>query len=236
MARIRDETIFSVLLIIFLFLSTNFDPNVGFLFTLILLGDFMWFTFDKKIEFPFEREPTNGTNRLVSIILGIGLGLGFITLGNVLLNVMGVTQSFVDFFGATTPPLQSSVVVTFVTWAFLIPSVETPFFFGRVLERTIDFVNVKLGIRAQKTFDLLNFSTWWAVLIVSGMFMLFHLAAKGISNTNLLAITFVFGIVSCWVSIYFKQLRENVIMHATVNTLSVYRILGGKVIGAIVGP
>ena len=235
MARIRDETVFSILLILFLFLSVNFDPNVGFLFTLILLGDFMWFMFDKNIELPFERDPTSPETRLVGIILGIGLGLSFITFGNILLNFLGVTQSFVNFFGATTPPLQSSVTVTFVTWAFLIPAVETPFFFGRLLERTLDFVTSRLGMAASKKFDVTNFGTWWAILIVSGLFMLFHLAAKGISNTDLLIVTFVFGIVSCWVSLYFRQLRENVIMHATVNTLSVYKTLGGKVIGAIIG-
>lgn len=227
--RKGQETFFRVLILILLFLALNFDRDVGFLFALILVADFMWFMLDDKIELPFEKTipiPTL-TSRVLGIGIGIILGYAFIFTATIIMGLLGVTQSVVGILASTTPPLATSKIITVFTWGLLIPAVETSFFFGRILEGTITVIHDKFGYATTAEFNLLNIYNWWAAIIVSGLFMSFHFAAKGITEFAPLALTFLFGIVSCWTSLYFKQLRENIIMHATINTQAVLSRVGG---------
>ena len=227
--RKGHEMFFRVIILILLFLALNFDRDVGFLFALILVADFMWFILDDHIEIPFERTiplPTL-TSRALGVGIGIILGYAFIFVAGILMGLLGVNQSIVGILASTTPPLATSKIITVFTWGFLIPAVETSFFFGRVLEGTITIIHDKFGYATTQGFNLLNAYVWWAVIIVSGLFMSFHFAAKGITEFAPLALTFMFGLVSCWVSLYFKQLRENIIMHATINTQAVLQRVGG---------
>lgn len=229
MAAIKDQTLFIFLITSLIFIALNFDRDVGFLFALIVVGDFIWFTFDKNIEIPFEKTIPTPTlsSRVLGVGIGIVLGYAFIFTATILMGLVGVSQSVVGILATTTPPLASSKIITVLVWGLLIPIVETSFFFGRVLEGTIKVVHDKFGYATTKQFDLLNVYNWWAVVIVAGLFMSFHFAAKGITDFAPLALTFMFGVVSCWVSLYFKQLRENVIMHAAINTQAVLQRVGG---------
>lgn len=227
--RKSKEMFFRGFIVVLAFLVLNFDRDVGFLFALILIADFMWFMLDDKIEIPFEKTiplPTL-SSRGLGIGIGIVLGYAFIFVASIVMGLIGVNQSVVGILASTTPPLAASKIITVVTWGLLIPAVETSFFFGRMLEGTITIIHDKFGYATTAGFDLLNAYVWWAVIIVSGIFMSFHFAAKGITEFAPLALTFLFGIVSCWVSLYFKQLRENIIMHATINTQAVLSRVGG---------
>lgn len=231
MPVIQERTIFLVLLVSFVFLALNFNRDVGFLFLLLLLTDYVFFDLDNKVEFPFER---TATGRIAAFVFATILIAGFLLTATVLLSVLSETQSVTTLLSTTTPPLADSAILTFLTWAVLIPFVETRFFFGRLQEVILDFVRSR-NIPTSKQFTLTSPGTWIAAFIIAGLFMILHLAAKGVTNTSALALTFLFGLVSFYVTLWFQQTRENVLFHIGTNSLAVGKAVGSRAVQALIG-
>jgi len=119
-------------------------------------------------------------------------------------------DSLFQFFAQNTPALTGNAFISLAVWGILIPIVETDLFFGRVFEFISDKLKINISFRSLKT---------WAIIgLVAGIFTIFHITAKGITNDSALLLTFIFGVMSMGMVVYFGQTIEAKIFHVIANS------------------
>ena len=95
-----------------------------------------------------------------------------------------------------------------------------------------------MGVKVPMAFSITNIWLHLVVFIVSATFTLFHLTAKGLTNNLGLLIVFIFALISCWMVLWFKQLREAILFHIFSNSISVLAKIGPQLLnlfGIVVG-
>jgi hypothetical protein len=217
MVRITEEfTIFGLLAILILFLEVNFDPTLGSIFLGMLILDILFYLKDKRVTYEVERV----VDRKRDIIYAVGAYVLF--LAGTMFFVKGVTSILgsVTLFSETLPVFAGNPIFTLLALGFFVPVVESRFFFGRMLE----FFKDRFNITLKK--DLFDMPTWVMVLFIAGIFTIFHLTAKGLTDTGALTQVFFFGVVSVWLAILTGQLLAAVLFHMIANNSSLYVSVG----------
>lgn len=214
------------MILILIFLVLNFNRELGLVYSLMILADFMYWYLDLKAgnrvtDLPFERR---ADNRLKALLEAIIAYVGFLFVATVAYGVFGGggPQAVIQLLSTSTPILQGSVWLTVIGWGILIPVVETNWFFGRLAE------GLSNEARDQGTKIPLNkfkLSTWILMALVSALFALFHISAKNLDNTSLI-VTFVFGMVSMFLIIRNGELKQAVMLHIISNTVATLAALG----------
>lgn len=200
------------------FLAINFSNILG----LIYLGFIVVFTlraiFDDKINIPISK----GGSWLSAILLGIGTYVGFTLLSTLVISkLMGQAMNFtmmLKVYGATLPALAQSQLIALIAYGLFIPFVETVAFLS-----AYEYGTDKLGY---DKLSLLNIRTWFIALLVSGLFVLFHLTAKGTTNTIALTLVFAMMLISIIITAIFKDMRPAIIFHILANLIAMSLKLG----------
>ena len=222
--RITREDYFKFTILFLLFLLLVFDTEMSVIYILLIVGDFLWFKFDKSITFQIESRTDNRFSSLLQVAIA---SVAFFLISKFALQSFfgdpGTMQSVLSLFATTTPILAGNQFLKVIVWAGLIPFIESIFFFGNLLEGFATYGASRLGTKI----DITRFSiqSIIVVLFVSALFALFHLTSKSLSSPALM-LTFIFAIISCLLVIYNKELKQSIIFHVCINFLSVMVSLG----------
>lgn len=222
---VSTQTVAYVISIILLFFLVNVNRDLGIIFGIMIVVDFLMYNFGSwRTKFPFEKDAA----RLKDVAMGVTAYGLFILIAAVVAAIvagvatMGPTQSVFASMAAQTPILGDSVIASIIGWGILIPIVETSFFFGRLLEFSANAFKVPLdSVKNWKTLVLFG--------VVASIFTLFHLTARAqaVSGGKIvfdnvgLASTFIFGYLSCMLVVLLKELTTATYLHITSNTLAV---------------
>lgn len=217
MTRISERLWGTILLMGLLFTALNFDPDVSIIFIIITIIGILLFLIDKKPEIIFERKP----NKLKSIGIAFAGAFAVYIISAFVLNFFGVVEgglfSIVDFFAQVQKPILSgNPYLILIVWGIFIPLAETTLI-ARFLEFLKDQFKVRLSLREPKI--------WASIVLVSALFMYYHLQAKSIAGPELLqqslASVFIMGVVSLVLIVIFKQIIEASLMHIILNSTAV---------------
>lgn len=220
----RIRIFVGVILWILYFLLINFEPTMASVFFAFLLGSSFLYYLDKKKTLFLEKP---GNNRLKSVVMAVVAYAAFIFSSAVVLGFLKLTGTisagsvidvYSQFLGSMmaqySPALAGNVFLTFVSWGWLIPPIETFAFFIVLFELLTDyFFKTHISIKDPKT--------WMAGLAVAIGFVLFHLTSKGITNTPALIMTLIFALISVILVLMTHQALEAVIFHIMVNSISI---------------
>lgn len=232
MKRIRENSIFKILVVFLVFLVVNFDQTAGIVFSLMIIADiFIWFDdkiFTNKVSYPFERTVDN---RFQSILETLVFLAGFIFLQSLILrflspSIQSQTQSIqqlLSLYSTTTPALAGNKLVTLLLYGIIVPIVETRFFFGRVFEMVIDRFNIRGGLK--------NTETWIVSVFIGAIFAVYHLTARrcgaaGTCENTALLITFVFGTLSTLMVAKYRETKQATLLHIIWNVIASLYALG----------
>jgi len=208
-----------------LFVATNVNVTlgqtylwfVGGIFFLIIIDQTI---FNKNIQITFQKSP-GGT--LSALLMAFG---GWITLIIASIFVMKFIEptkanlsSVISLMGATTPALATSKIANLLTFGIAVAFVETQLW-SRALEFFSDLFNIPVNKSSLKKFKFL-----FLIGILSLVFVLFHLTAKGITNIPSLAIVFVMMLISLIMVAWTEETRSAVFMHIFANTIASYIML-----------
>lgn len=214
---------FKLLMLFLIFLLLSFSPEVASVYMLMIIADYIWWKSDDFVTFPTER---TAENRKMSIFKAMVAYLIFMGISIVILKSTGYPtqqaltplQSFLDVIAATTPVLKGSTILTFITWVFIIPPIESRFFFGRVFEGlaeySFDITGIKINL---KRFTVVLIVL---ILIISSIFTLYHITAKNLQSIPLL-ISFVFAFMSCVLVVQDQELKSCILFHIINNFVGV---------------
>lgn len=225
---------------VLIFLIVNFDPNISSIFFYFSILSIIFYLYDlflgnRNIEYPTERV---GGNRIRQLLYAVGIYIIFVISSNILLNIAKFVgeqtgsgfsvfnEVLFQSFANASPALADTVLISLIMWAVIIPIVETHFFFGRVFE----FIKDLLHVNGQ----LNDIRTWSVILLVSVGFMLFHITAKGVSNSSALLLVFLFALTSIITVIIFKQTIEAILIHIIANSFALINGLGLSLLSASV--
>jgi hypothetical protein len=229
---IGEKGLIIVSLVTVMFLMFNYDFTVMAMLGFMLFVD--WNMLQgvkyKNILLTHGRAPM-----ITAVAVGLFAFAGFLVFSSVVLTyfgyITGGLASALTFMTnyTTQPILATNRYVQLFVWGVVIPFIETRFFCGRMLE----FLSPRFKTTLQ--FDPRNISLWIVTIASSALATLFHLTAKFASGDGALMITFMFFIISCWMVIYFRELKQAIWFHVINNSIVVILALGlfGLSLGAI---
>lgn len=231
MSRKLQESYYKFTLLFLVFLLLVFDRDLALVYSLIILGDWVWFSTHNRIAFPLSREGTNNIKLYTESLVGLGVFLlasfmlvsAFSPQSIIAGGLIGGAQSIFHLLSTTTPILEGSAFLTLMGWGLLIPVIETHFFNGTLLDGLSSYAE-KIT-RKKISFDSYTLPLVLVIITVAALFTLFHLTAKGIETIPLL-VTFLFSIISSILVIRHKQVKGAVFIHVVVNMMAVLSMWG----------
>lgn len=208
-----------------LFVATNVNVTLG--------QTYLWFTggilfllmidlliFNKNVELTFQKAPGG---LLKSILIGLGGWIILLIASVLVLNFIDPTKAsigaVIGLMGAATPALASSKIANWLTFSLAVPFVETHLW-GRSLEFFSNLFNIPLN---SKSFRKIKFLLLMTVL--SLMFVVFHLTAKGINAYSSLTIVFIMMAISLVMIVWKEETRSAIFMHIFANGVASYLAL-----------
>lgn len=231
--RLTEKGLTILLGVILLFLLINFNRELGLIYIGMLIVDYMIIDSMRTLRFPMEKD----TSRLMDILYGVAAYLTFTIISSFTMSAIDPQAIFGGILGAlqklaaTTPILSSSPILTFIGWGIIIPIIETRFFFGRLMEIIAE--------KTKTTISLLDVKSWFVFILVSAVFALFHISARAITATQFdeiaLLMTFIFGLMSCIIVVWLKELSAATYFHIMNNSVGVAIKLGLQPVMSILG-
>lgn len=224
---VKEITLTIITFMWFLFVATNVNVTLGQTYLHFTLGSLALLiigvaVFDKKIHITFQKRPGGQIN---AIIIG---ALGWILL--LILSVIALRfidpskaniASIIGLLGATTPALATSNIANWITFGGAVAFIETQLW-ARLLEFFRDLFEIDMSKNAlKKIFSVLGV----LIILLSIAFMLFHLTAKGVTNTSALIIVFIMMMISLGMITIYQETRQAVYFHIWANAVASYFIL-----------
>lgn len=210
----KEQSLLILLGAIITFLGTNFDQTLGVIYVSMIMVYYMAVDDNPSIHITLF----NGTpNYVMAIMWGLGAYIAFYFGATAIINslfpqAVGQAQSIQSinllFIQAA---LTSSETVKFVAFGVLIPIIESMLFFGALPQ----VYGKALGI--SNSGDPLSLGYLMVILFAAGVFALFHLTAKGITNQSALMVSFIFGVVSMILVRVRGQTSDAVALHMVNN-------------------
>lgn len=220
---ISERNLVVLMFLVLTFFLLNFDSNMATVFIAILIaGAYIYFT-DKFVILHVEKA---NNSRIISVAIAFAAYFGFLGVSAIVLktlNIVGVfsftstadiyAQYIGSLYASFSPALADFTPFIVIAWGIIIPIVETFSFFGGYFEWFTEIFNAQIKLRAIRPYLV--------IILVSIIFMAFHLTAKGLTNNTGLLMTFFFGIVSCVLVLWRGQLLEAILLHIITNTTSI---------------
>lgn len=222
--RLTNKGLLTFGSIAILFGLINFDYTMGTIFVAMFLISMVLQALDKNVSYVFEKP---GNKKLNSILYMAGAYAIFILVIMLLSNLPGLgstiefySQQMSTFFSQySKPALAGSVPLSLLFWGLLIPIGETILFFVKLPEAIFDSIGISYG-------RLDDSRTWAAIIISVATFTVFHVTAKGITNTQALMTTAIFGLISVLLVLKLRQAIEATLFHILTNTIAVLVSMG----------
>jgi hypothetical protein len=206
--RISTEGFTMFFGVFLLFLLINFNAQLGLIYALMLIMNWIIFQNRKPYFFPLEKDE----RRLGDVVLGLAGYAVFVIASALIVGAVGLVW---QNLAASTPILEKSSILTFIGWGIVIPCIETPFFFGGLMNAFADRLNVRLS--------LASVWSWLIFVFISALFAAFHLTAKAVGQTvdiNAMLMTFTFGIISCIIVTMTQEMAAATYLHITSNSIA----------------
>lgn len=222
---VREITLTIITFIWLLFVATNVNVTLGQTYLQFAVGSLVLLIigitiFDKKLHITFQKEP-GGTFK--AILWGIGAWIILLVSSVLVLKFVDPANASIaavmGLLGASTPALATSKIANLVTFGFAIAFIETQLW-GRFMEFFADLFHINLNKQSLKQIGLL-----FIIVILSLLFLVFHLTAKGITNTSALIVVFIMMLISLIMVAAFGETRQAVFMHVTANTVASWLML-----------
>ena len=124
-----------------------------------------------------------------------------------------VFQSF-STFSSQMVDFSKLTVVKYYLFGFLIPIQETRAI-GRIYGAVAQIANVQIG-------NFRNIKNWSIIILVSILFMYFHLKVRGVNNNIDLAMTFLFALVSLFIIGKFREVESANYLHIGWNSFALF--------------
>lgn len=208
-----------------LFVATNVNVILG--------NTYLWFAggilflllidtliFNRNVEITFQKSPGKILN---SLLIGLGGWIAVLIVSVLIIRFIDPTKanlsSIMSLLGATTPALANSKIANLLTFGVAIAFVET-----QLWSRALEFFSNIFGIQVNKN-SLKKIGFLLLIGILSLVFVLFHLTAKGVTNLPALAIVFVMMFISLIIVAYTEETRSAVFLHMFANTVASYLML-----------
>lgn len=222
--KITSKTVALTLSVFLLFLLLVFDQQVAMIYLLMLTAYFIWFSFDDNITLPIEK---SAKGRFMSLLWAISIYAAFLLISTTLSTLFSLEGgqtafSIIDILATQTPVLAGNKFLTFMAWAFVIPIIETVFFFGVFYEGLATYLGRFMRVGSISTeFKPTNIYLWFIILFVSIIFTAYHFQARGLTDSTGLFVTFLFAAVSLFTVSFFGQTREAILFHILSNAIAV---------------
>ena len=217
---IEEPYIYGWLLILLAFLYITFNSTLAGIYSVMVMSSFVLYTlFTKKIT--INSISGNSFQSIMIAIISFGVfALLMILVTSFLQNWAAVNPSFASIMKynmlSTALPLKESPWMAIAVWGFLIPIIETVLL-GRILVSLADIFGIELSLK--------NVALWVLFIPISVGFVWFHITAKQVSANAALLLTFVFGMFTCAMIIYFKEMESAIYLHQLNNTLATINVL-----------
>jgi membrane protease YdiL (CAAX protease family) len=232
----REHWWYIVLVMTLGFLWLTFNQQIASIYLIFLIADY--FVLDKyasKLRFHTSNIIGNSLSALtyavVAYIIFMGVSIiGTLTFQALLQFKTQLGSTFINEvlsrYAATTPLLAENKYLTLLSWGVIVPIIETKLFFGRLFELCADFVGASLT-------NFRDYKTWFVMIFVSVLFMLFHIQAKGVTDNVALMMTFLFAMISMLLVMWTQELEAAIELHIINNSVTVWNILFRTAGGAI---
>jgi len=217
---------FKFILIILLFLLLSFNQDLAMIYILIIFADYVWYKSDNFISFPLSRGSNSGLITYFEAFAGFG---AVMLASYALINFFSPStataglQSMFNLFATITPVLADSKILTVISYAVLIPIIETSFFNGRLLEGLATYSEIITGKKVDLNSASLGLTV--IILVVAALFALYHITAYNLQSTPLL-VAFIFSIISSVLVLRQRELKGAIVLHILVNTVGVASAMG----------
>lgn len=190
-----------------LFFSLLFDKDLGVLYGLMIVGDFMYRSMDLHISFPMRA--SNVAKDVVYGVLGLGIFFG---LSSLIMKALTPTQSVFELWSAGTPILANNVIMTYLGWGLFAATVETNF-----VARSLDAIE---GLFGQISAHKFTFALILTMVFVAGAMTILHFQSKALQSKPLL-MTFLFFSIQAFLIIKTRSSVPAILMHVANNMLAV---------------
>lgn len=213
------EITLSVLAFIFLwFVLTNANSSLGSAYlwaiaisVILLLINIL--VFDKKVDVTFQKVPGHWFEAIFQGIVGwvAVLGVSWFVF-NVIDPAKANFNAIVSSFGAANPAFSDSKILNWFVVSFAIGYGETVLF-ARLMEFLADRFHIQINRKNMMTVSLVII-----IIVLSILFAIFHLTAKGVGNTSSLIIVAIMMVISLFMVAYNNgETRQSVFLHIISN-------------------
>jgi len=227
---VREITLTILTFMWLLFVATNVNITLGQTYLQFAVGSLVLLIigitiFDKKLHITFQKEP-GGTFK--AILWGIGAWIILLISSVLVLKFVDPASASIaavmGLLGASTPALATSKIANLLTFGFAIAFIETQLW-GRLMEFFADLFHININKQSLGKIGLL-----FLIGILALLFLLFHLTAKGITNTSALIVVFIMMLISLIMIAIFGETRQAVFMHITANTVASWLMLFASIL------
>lgn len=216
----KTEIVLSVLAFMWLlFTATNINQQLGTIYTGFIIGSISLLIatqvfFNKKFDVPLANKRISWINAMVGGVAG-WISLIFIQ------SIVYKSESLIKLWGVTALALSESKFANFITFGIVIAYTETVLW-ARLYEFFSDYFNTRINKQS-----LLRLGNIMLIVLLSFVFMVFHITAKGISNTVVLLIVFSMMVISLIMVSIYEEMRPAIILHILANSIASYYLFFG---------
>jgi hypothetical protein len=202
-----------LLLVWFLFNSTNVNPNLGLIYSVFAIGSIIYILIDPKRDIYLKK---GSDSFLGSILIGAVAYIVLVVIGVYV--IMPGMESLMNLLAASTPPLSDNVLINKINFGIMIAIVETTFFFIY----GFDVIASLVGIQIKKE-NLKNSKLWSIIFAIAFVFLFFHIAAKGltVASMPILALVWFMAVISMVLVTYFESGLQAIFLHVIANSLAI---------------
>lgn len=229
--------IIPLLIISFLliFLHLTFNPTLSTTYLYMVVGIAVavladQFVFKNSEVFPIEREGTAESRIKALAWAGAIYGVMNVAIGYLKENFLTTTQSVTQLLSTNMPLLQENTILSVISYGGMIPFLETYLINVIGLWITLQVISSFAPATIKQNFweNFKNIYIWIAVLLMMGVFIMYHIQVRGLdpTATGALAITGLFSVISSWMVIGFREGIQAILLHNLTNTIAILVIAG----------
>lgn len=213
-----------------LFITTNNNVALGTTYLQFLFGSIVLFlitllVFDKHIDVTVKK---NNTTWMEEAIWGAGGWVILLAVSFAILKFVNPTTAtlgaIMSSLNAANPIFSNSVILNFAVIALAIPFLETVVW-GRGLEFFGDLFKIKVSNNTKNTLKFIVL-----LLILSGLFAVFHATAKNLSGSALIIVFIMMAISLYLIAMRGGDMRAAIIMHCLANGVAAWLIIKGSIV------
>jgi membrane protease YdiL (CAAX protease family) len=206
------------------FNSTNVNPTLAFVYTILLVVSFAFIFADSNRQIPLLNRNITWAKSLIIAMLSYGILIVASFFSSTITGIIPLNE-LLSLLGASAPVFSTSVFFNFINFAILIPFIETFAIFAIAIDYFSTAFNIKIDRLSPKVVLLF--------VLISIAFLFFHIQAKGIENEAALIMVFIMAIISCILVFIYRESRTAILFHIIANTIGLLTFTGVSALSTI---